>query len=83
MSVVHTEMHIFYTNQYLIFCIFSGVLLQAYVATSPINRATCPRSQSHWALKMALPSRSRVYSDINSHKPREYWDYESYVVDWG
>lgn len=32
---------------------------------------------------MALPSRARVYSDINSHKPREYWDYESYVVDWG
>jgi len=33
--------------------------------------------------KMALPSRARVYADINSHKPREYWDYESYVVDWG
>nr|CAD7574234.1 unnamed protein product [Timema californicum] len=32
---------------------------------------------------MALPSRARVYADINSHKPREYWDYESYVVDWG
>lgn len=33
--------------------------------------------------KMALPSRARVYADVNSHKPREYWDYESYVVDWG
>lgn len=32
---------------------------------------------------MALPSRARVYADVNSHKPREYWDYESYVVDWG
>lgn len=32
---------------------------------------------------MAVPSRARVYSDVNSHKPREYWDYESYVVDWG
>lgn len=33
--------------------------------------------------EMALPSRARVYADVNSHKPREYWDYESYVVDWG
>ncbi|KAF7286969.1 hypothetical protein GWI33_002814 [Rhynchophorus ferrugineus] len=30
-----------------------------------------------------VPSRARVYADVNSHKPREYWDYESYVVDWG
>lgn len=33
--------------------------------------------------RMALPSRARVYTDVNSHKPREYWDYESYVVNWG
>lgn len=32
---------------------------------------------------MALPSRARVYAEVNSHKPREYWDYESYVVNWG
>ncbi|XP_043514009.1 casein kinase II subunit alpha isoform X1 [Frieseomelitta varia] len=32
---------------------------------------------------MALPSRARVYTDVNSHKSRDYWDYESYVVDWG
>lgn len=32
---------------------------------------------------MAVPSRARVYADVNSQKPREYWDYESYVVDWG
>lgn len=32
---------------------------------------------------MALPSRARVYADVNAHKPREYWDYESYTVDWG
>ncbi|XP_045467256.1 casein kinase II subunit alpha-like [Harmonia axyridis] len=27
-------------------------------------------------------SRARVYADVNSQKPREYWDYESYVVHW-
>lgn len=32
---------------------------------------------------MAVPSRAKVYADVNAHKPREYWDYESYVVDWG
>lgn len=32
---------------------------------------------------MPLPSRARVYADVNSHRPREYWDYESHVVDWG
>lgn len=32
---------------------------------------------------MAVPSRARVYADVNSLKPQEYWDYESYVVDWG
>jgi casein kinase II subunit alpha len=32
---------------------------------------------------MATPSISRVYADINTHKPREYWDYESHMVEWG
>lgn len=40
-------------------------------------------SSSDISEKMALPSRARVYTDVNSHKSRDYWDYESYVVDWG
>ncbi|KAL1123016.1 hypothetical protein AAG570_002104 [Ranatra chinensis] len=32
---------------------------------------------------MALHSRARVYADANTQKPREYWDYESYIVTWG
>ncbi|XP_077982134.1 casein kinase II subunit alpha isoform X3 [Glandiceps talaboti] len=28
-------------------------------------------------------SRARVYADVNTHRPREYWDYESHVVEWG
>ena len=31
---------------------------------------------------MPLPSRSRVYADVNSHRSRDYWDYESHVVEW-
>uniref|UniRef100_A0A8C5WGW7 non-specific serine/threonine protein kinase n=1 Tax=Leptobrachium leishanense TaxID=445787 RepID=A0A8C5WGW7_9ANUR len=30
-----------------------------------------------------VPSRARVYTDVNTHRPREYWDYESHVVEWG
>lgn len=26
---------------------------------------------------------ARVYADVNVHRPREYWDYESLVVNWG
>jgi casein kinase II subunit alpha len=32
---------------------------------------------------MSTPSQSRVYSDVNSHKAREYWDYETHQVEWG
>lgn len=32
--------------------------------------------------KMTLPSAARVYTDVNAHKPDEYWDYENYVVEW-
>lgn len=37
----------------------------------------------HFKLGMALHSRSRVYCEVNAHNQRDYWDYESYVVDWG
>eukprot|EP00656_Telonema_subtile_P047220 TRINITY_DN540_c0_g1_i7.p1 TRINITY_DN540_c0_g1~~TRINITY_DN540_c0_g1_i7.p1 ORF type:complete len:350 (+),score=66.25 TRINITY_DN540_c0_g1_i7:202-1251(+) len=30
-----------------------------------------------------LVSRSRVYTDVNDKKPREYWDYDALVVEWG
>jgi len=32
---------------------------------------------------MPLPSRSRVYPEVNTHRSRDYWDYESHVVEWG
>ena len=32
---------------------------------------------------MPLASRARVYADVNSHRQREYWDYESHIVEWG
>lgn len=26
---------------------------------------------------------ARVYADVNAHKPRDYWDYESHPIEWG
>ncbi|KAI7698027.1 hypothetical protein SSS_03988 [Sarcoptes scabiei] len=31
---------------------------------------------------MPLPSRARVYADVNLHRTREYWDYETHQVEW-
>ena len=33
--------------------------------------------------EMTGRSRSAVYADVNDVRPREYWDYESAVVNWG
>lgn len=30
-----------------------------------------------------IPSRARVYADVNSSKPKEYWEYDNYNVEWG
>lgn len=32
---------------------------------------------------MPIPSRSRVYADVNYKKPKEYWEYEDFDVNWG
>lgn len=32
---------------------------------------------------MVLASHARVYTDVNNHKPREYWDYDNYEINWG
>ena len=31
---------------------------------------------------MPLPSRARIYCDVNSTRAREYWDYEAHVIEW-
>lgn len=28
-------------------------------------------------------SRARVYTDVNVHRPKEYWDYENLTIQWG
>jgi casein kinase II subunit alpha len=31
---------------------------------------------------MPNPTNSRVYADANTHRPREYWDYDSFSIEW-
>uniref|UniRef100_A0A673L2Q9 non-specific serine/threonine protein kinase n=1 Tax=Sinocyclocheilus rhinocerous TaxID=307959 RepID=A0A673L2Q9_9TELE len=30
-----------------------------------------------------VASRARVYTEVNTQRPREYWDFESHVIEWG
>merc|ERR1712032_372316 len=36
----------------------------------------------HTISKMPNPTRSRVYADANTLRPREYWDYDSFSIEW-
>merc|ERR1712086_573988 len=42
-----------------------------------------PMSGAMRTLQDHLVSRARVYVDVNEKKPKEYWDYDSLVVEWG
>jgi len=54
------------------------------VATTPIaTKSTKLEEEIEKAIKMPVPSRSRVYADVNANKPREYWDYECHLIEWG
>ncbi|KAL4623721.1 casein kinase II subunit alpha isoform X1 [Arapaima gigas] len=56
-----------------------GVELPALPFTLP-----CPIHSSGLSdMSGPVLSRARVYTDVNTHRPREYWDYESHVVEWG
>ncbi|CAL2028625.1 CBN-KIN-3 protein [Caenorhabditis brenneri] len=30
-----------------------------------------------------IQSRARVYAEVNPSRPREYWDYEAHMIEWG
>lgn len=45
-------------------------------------RGRCALSSSTFPI-MPLASQARVYAEVNLHRAREYWDYESHVIEWG
>lgn len=52
-------------------------------ALAASNPAAAPPGSSHYYVWSSKMSRARVYPDVNVKRPREYWDYESLVVNWG
>lgn len=56
--------------------------LQHQTTTTKGNQQTFNTSIfKRW--KMPLTSKARVHYDINMSKPREYWDYENSIIEWG
>jgi hypothetical protein len=34
------------------------------------------------AVGAAMQSVAKIFPDVNTHKPREYWDYDTFKVTW-
>ncbi|TRY91281.1 hypothetical protein DNTS_035676 [Danionella cerebrum] len=66
---------------------WTGGALRLLALTLPppyYHRAERCLEQPHFQIMSGpVTSRSRVYPDVNTQRPREYWDYESHVVEWG
>ncbi|MBA0655680.1 hypothetical protein Goklo_008138 [Gossypium klotzschianum] len=62
----------------LFFAIFASRPLLAHYCSinREIDKISCP-------YRWQVMSKSRVYSDVNVLRPKEYWDYESLTVQWG
>ena len=30
-----------------------------------------------------MPPVARIYADVNAKKPRDHWDYDNLVIEWG
>jgi casein kinase II subunit alpha len=52
-------------------------------------RSLDPQAMSNWSAGRAgkrvrkVKSRARYFADVNQHRPKEYWDYESFKVTFG
>jgi len=47
-----------------------------------LSRHFLSNSTSRYANALVM-SRARVYTDVNVHRPPEYWDYENLSINWG
>lgn len=66
-------------------------ILQSRCATLQYQARLCPKGgegSPHRATEPAMPgstpasSKARVYTDVNTQKNREYWDYDAHVPNW-
>jgi len=55
----------------------TGNSLSRNISSSSISStATRPKARG-------VKNKARVYADVNLHRPREYWNYESNNINWG
>jgi hypothetical protein len=55
----------------------------APTAGQSAKRPADPSENPHYYVWSDRMSRARVYADVNTKRPREYWDYESLSINWG
>lgn len=60
-------------------CYSSRSTLCIFSVTGEVNYNICFLA----ILAMQVQSRARIYADVNLNKPREYWDYENFTINWG
>ena len=48
-----------------------------------INLLVKKRGILRYTNMSAAVAKPRVYADVNNHRPRDYWDYETHVIEWG
>lgn len=81
----HTHVR-FYTE-----VITPSIPLSLCASFQPVAEKKSPvvegRAARHRAAKLAMPgstasSKARVYTDVNTQKSREYWDYDAHVPSW-
>jgi hypothetical protein len=61
----------------------AGAAHGSQTAGQPAKRPADPSENPHYYVWSDRMSRARVYADVNTKRPREYWDYESLSINWG
>ncbi|KAG6536770.1 hypothetical protein ZIOFF_001839 [Zingiber officinale] len=59
----------------------TGFLLRPFTASAAAGALAQKIGKS--LRRPGAPSLARVYADVNVHRPKDYWDYESLIVQWG
>lgn len=49
----------------------------------PLQMSAAQRFSKALRTKDGMMSRARVYADVNTTRPKEYWDYENMTLQWG
>ena len=49
----------------------------------PLQMSAAQRFSKALRTKGGMMSRARVYADVNTTRPKEYWDYENMTLQWG